>query len=192
MTYRAMLIAGWLSVLSSFVTIPVAYLSWKLEGRIDAKAVLIQSCIQILGILLFLAIILCLKRLLNASFRFHEVDKEISWLIKTNVMAGIITIASLQATDLNDTFGLAAIILIAAQGIVQVRFGYRLLKLNDPIGGMLKSYCYLNMATGVCIASLILILVGMVLSAVSDLMLGTIFFYMASRSRQMAPPVAEE
>lgn len=187
-----MLIAGWLSVLSSFITIPVAYLSWKLEGRIDAKAVLIQSSIQVLGILLFLAITLCLKRLLNSSFRFHEVDKEIGWLIKTNVLAGIITIASLQATDLKDTFGLAAIILIVAQGIVQVRFGHRLLKLNDPIGGMLKPYCYLNMATGVCITSLILILVGMVVSAVSDLMLGTIFFYMASKSKQMAPPVAEE
>lgn len=35
------------------------------------------------------------------------------------------------------------------------------------------------MVTGICIASVVLILVGVVTSAVSDLMLGTIFFNVA-------------
>ena len=45
-------------------------------------------------------------------------------------------------------------------------------------------FCYLNMATGVCVASLVLILVGVVLSAISDLMLATIFFNIANELKE--------
>ena len=40
------------------------------------------------------------------------------------------------------------------------------------------------MATGVCVASLVLILVGVVLSAISDLMLATIFFNIANELKE--------
>ena len=40
------------------------------------------------------------------------------------------------------------------------------------------------MATGVCVASLVLILVGVVLSAISDLMLATIFFNIAKELKE--------
>jgi hypothetical protein len=53
------------------------------------------------------------------------------------------------------------------------------------LGGLLKPFCYLNMATGVCVASLMLILVGVVLSAISDLMLATIFFNIAKELKEV-------
>jgi hypothetical protein len=174
-----MITAGWITMISAFASIPVAYLSWKLEGRIDFTATFIQTVIQLTAILIFLTINLYLKKLLNAYFKFHDTDKSIDWMIKANVVAGILIVIGLHSTQLKDTFGIAALLIMIAQGIVQIQFGYKLLKLQDNLGGMLKPFCYVNMATGICIASVVLILVGILVSAISDLMLGTIFFTMA-------------
>jgi hypothetical protein len=73
--------------------------------------------------------------------------------------------------------------IIVAQGVVQAHFGYKLLKLPNDLGGMLKPFCYVNMATGILMATIILIPVGIVVSAISDLMLGTIFFNMGKLVR---------
>ena len=99
LTYKAMITAGWITMISAFASIPVAYLSWKLEGRIDATATIIQTTIQIVAVLIFLAITLYLKKLLNAHFKFHDTDKSIEWMIKANVVAGILTVIGLQSTN---------------------------------------------------------------------------------------------
>jgi len=182
-TYRTMIIAGWIAMTSAFASIPVAYLSYRLEGRIDPAAAAIQSTIQIAGILMFLAITLCLKKLLNARFRFHVTDRSIDWMIKANVVAGLLMVIAMNSPQLKETLGMAALLIMMAQGVVQVRFGYQLLRLEDGLGGMLKPFCYANMATGICLASVILILVGILISAISDLMLGTIFFHMAGLAK---------
>lgn len=164
---------------SSIASLPVAYLSWKLEGRVDTTATLIETSIQVAGILIFLVITLSLKKLLNSHFKYNATDKYIDWMIKANVVAGIFTIIALNSTHLKDTLGLAALLIIIAQGVVQALFGYRLLKLPNDLGGMLTPFCYANIITGMCIASIVLILVGIFVSALSDLMLGTIFFNIA-------------
>ncbi len=175
-------------MISAFASIPVAYISLKLEGRIDSTATFIQTAIQIIAILIFLAITLNLKKLLNVNFKFHDADKSIDWMIKANVVAGILTVIALQSSQLKDTLSMAALLIMVAQGIVQIRFGYKLFKLENNLGGMLMPFCYANMATGICVASVILILVGILISAISDLMLGTIFFNIAKllKDRQHA------
>jgi hypothetical protein len=69
-------------------------------------------------------------------------------------------------------------------GIVQIQLGFKLLKLENNLGGLLKPFCYMNMATGICVASIVLILVGAVVSAISDLMLATIFFNVAKQLKK--------
>jgi TctA family transporter len=46
-----------------------------------------------------------------------------------------------------------------------------------------KPYCYLNIVTGVCTAMIILLPIGVLTSAVSDVMLGTIFFHAATEPK---------
>lgn len=183
MTYKDMITAGWITMISAFASLPVAYFSWKLGGRVDATSTIIQTTIQIVAVLIFLIITLYLKKLLNAHFKFHDTDKCIEWMIKANVVAGILTVIGLQSTELRDTLGIAALLIMVAHGVVQIQFGYKLLKLPHDLGGMRKPFCYANMATGICIASVVLILVGILISAIADLMLGTIFFNMAKHSK---------
>lgn len=192
-TYKAMITAGRLAMFSAFASLPVAFFSWKLGGRVDATATIIQTIIQIVAVLIFLAINLNLKRLLNAHFSFHDTDRSIEWMIKANVVAGILTVTGLHATELRETLGLAALLIMAAQGLVQLQFGYRLLRLENNLGGLHKPFCYANMATGICVASFVLILVGILISALADLMLGTIFFSMAKLAKnQQQAELAEQ
>jgi len=180
---KSMVIAGWLAMISAFMSIPMLYLSYRLEGKVELAALSIQAAMQIAGTLLFVAIILYLRKFLQAHFSFHDTDRSINLLIKTGVTAGVLTVLSLCIISMRETAAFAVIVILVAQGIVQVQFGYKLLKLPHDLGGMLKPFCYTNMATGIMIASVVMLPVGILLSAIADLMLGTIFFNVARELR---------
>lgn len=161
---------------SAFLTLPVVYLTFSLEGRADAVATVIQAVIQIAGTMLFVAIVLYLKKLLNSVFNFYDTDRNINLLLITSIIIGGLSIVALYFEPLREPFGSAVVVMLVAQGMVQVQFGYKLRKLPYDLGGMLKPFCYANMATGIFLASVVLIPLGILSSAISDLMLGTIFF----------------
>ncbi|HXE95847.1 MAG TPA: hypothetical protein VN642_05555 [Dongiaceae bacterium] len=176
MTHKTFTIAGWLTMLSAFASVPMAYLAFKLEGQNDAVDTLILATMQAAGTFLFVAITLFLKKLLNRLYKFHDTDKSIDLMIMANIVAGLFIVGGMYISQIKETAGIAALVIMVFQGIVQIQLGYKLLRLQDNLGGLLKPFCYLNMATGVCVASIVLILVGVVVSAISDLMLATIFF----------------
>jgi len=180
-----MLTAGWLAMISAFMSIPLLYLSYRLEGRLDITALGIQAVMQIAGTLLFVALILYLRKLLNAHFGFHDTDRSIGLMLKAGVTAGALTVLSLCFTPMRETAALAVIVILVAQGVVQAQFGWKLLKLPHDLGGMLKPFCYANMATGIMLASVVLLPVGVLVSAIADLMLGTIFFNLARQIKAL-------
>lgn len=169
---------------SAFVSLPLVYYLFRLDASTDATANLIQIAIQTAGVALFVAITLYLKKLLNGQFRFHDANKYIDLMIMANVVASVLVIAAYSFTDLKETLSTAALVIEVLQGIIQVQFGLKLLKLQNNLGGMLKPFCIANIATGICIASVVLIIVGVVVSAISDLMLGTIFFHVSKSMKQ--------
>lgn len=169
---------------SAFLTLPLAYLSFILEGRVDVYANEIQTFIQASGTLLFVAVILYFKRFLHAIFSFHGIDKNISLMVVGSMVTGVLAISLYSFPTLKESLGSALIAVLVLLGIVQVQFGYRLLKLPDDLGGMLKPFCYANLATGILLATVVLIPLSIPVSALSDLMLGTIFFNMAKRIKE--------
>ena len=185
MTRRTFTISGWLAMISAFASIPMAYLAFTLEGRGDTVGTLLQGGMQVAGTALFVVITLLLKRFLNRVFGFYDTDKSIGLMVMANIVAGVFVLGGLCFAEIRETAGQAALVIMVFQGLVQIRFGYQLLKVPNNLGGLLKPFCYLNMATGVCVASLVLILVGVVLSAVSDLMLATIFFNIAKELKEV-------
>ena len=184
MTRRTFTISGWLAMISAFASIPMAYLAFTLEGRGDTVGTIMQGGMQVAGTALFVVITLLLKRFLNQVFGFHDTDKSIDLMVMANVVAGVFVLGGLCLPEIRETASPAALVIMVFQGLVQIRFGYRLLKVPNNLGGLLKPFCYLNMATGVCVASLVLILAGVVLSAISDLMLATIFFNIAKELKE--------
>lgn len=184
MTYKSLVAAGWITMVSAFIALPLAYLTFKLEGKTDSTGPTVLALSQVFGTVLFVVITRYFKKLLNVHFAFFDTDRQIDLMIMANIGAGMLVLAGLFFTPLKETLGIAVMVILVFQGIVQIQFGYRLQKLQNNLGGMLKPFCYTNIATGICIASVVLIFVGVVVSAVSDLMLGTIFFSVAKLVRE--------
>jgi hypothetical protein len=180
-TVKSLKTAGSLAMASAFLTLPLAYLSFILDGRVDVYANEIQTFIQVSGTLLFVAVILCFKRFLHAIFSFHDIDKNIGLMVVGSMVTGVLAISLYSFPALKEWLGSPLIAILVLLGIVQIQFGYKLRKLPDDLGGMLKPYCYANLATGILLATVVLIPLSIPLSALSDLMLGTIFFNMAKR-----------
>jgi hypothetical protein len=182
---RNLKIAGWLAMASAFLTIPLEYVSFSLEARTDLEAAVLQTIIQIFGTILFLAITIYIKRFLNCIFNFHSADRNIDLMIITGIVAGALSVAGIYVSTLKEAIGYAGIGILMVQGIVQAQFGYKLLKLPYDLGGILKPFCYANIATGILLATIVLMPFGIVSSALSDLMLGTIFFKISACVRDV-------
>jgi hypothetical protein len=183
LTSKTLKIAGCLTMTSAFIALPLVYISFRLEGMIDLYAVVIQTIIQIAGTFLTVAILLYLKRFLNSILTFHSIDRNIDLINIAIVVTGVLSIIILFFTSLKESIGPIVIAILVMQGILQAQLGYRLLKLPNDLGGLLKPYCYINMATGILLASIVLIPLGILASAISDLMLGTIFLNMSRTTR---------
>jgi hypothetical protein len=169
---------------SAFIAIPFSYLTFKLEGSTDVLTLALQASMQIFGTVLFIVLTKFMKKLLKEHFSFHDTDRQIDLMIMANIGAGVLILAGTFYSPMKEILGIAALVVMVFLGIVQIHFSYRLMKLQDDLGGMLKPFCYANMITGVFIASVVLLLVGVVTSAISDLMLGTIFFNIAKQIRE--------
>ena len=164
---------------SAFLTLPLAYLSFVLEGRSEGYANEIQTIIQAFGTTLFVAIVLSFKRFLNALFTFHDTDRNLLLMAVGSVVTGALAISLYSFHALKGALGYALIIVLVLLGVVQAQFGYKLFRLPNDLGGMLKPFCYANLVIGILLATVVLIPLSIPVSALSDLMLGTIFLNMA-------------
>ena len=182
MSATTLKIAGWLAMFSAIVTLPLVYLSFRLEGRMDLAARLLETSIQTVGIVIFVTVTILLKRFLNSTFSFHLTDRLIGLMIKANIVICVLAILSLYLKTLQESMSVFIVVMVVLLGIMQAMFGSRLRQLPDDLGGLRTPYCYLNMAIGILSASVVLIPAAILLSAVADVMLGTIFFQAARRA----------
>ncbi|MBM4141548.1 MAG: hypothetical protein FJ242_08750 [Nitrospira sp.] len=114
-------------------------------------------------------------------FKFHDVDTYISVLIWGNVVLSILNLLSLVRSELEASligFLMGAFILLQ---IIYIVFAIRILRLPDNLFGLLKPFSYTSIASGICLASIILIPVGFIVSAAADVILGIIFFRAAKQ-----------
>ena len=168
---------------SAFLTLPLVYVSYILENKADLISTLIQTFIAILGAILFTLVVLFLKQFINSFFKYHSTDHNLALMIVANIVITVLTLVALFFGQLKESIEYIVLAVIVAQGIVQIQFGYKFLKLPNDLGGMLKPFCYANIAAGVLMATILLIPLGIVVSAISDLMLGTIFLNMGKLVR---------
>ncbi|KAF0220868.1 MAG: hypothetical protein FD174_865 [Geobacteraceae bacterium] len=181
MTPKALRMAGWFAMSSAVLSLPLIYLSLRFQGRLDLEARILQSLLQVFGTIIYVFVMTLLKRFLNNKFSFRETDDSIDRMIRINITIGFFAVVSLYVRSLEASIGIFIIVATVAYGVLEIIFGMKLLKLPDDLRGLLKPYCYVNIATGIFLSSIVMVLLGIVTGAVSDVMLGTIFFQAAKR-----------
>jgi hypothetical protein len=182
MTHRRLTCSGWLAMTSAVLTIPWFVLTFVLAGQGGVWPKVTQGVLLTAGTTLLVYLLVTFKRLLHENFTFHAVDRVIALLVKVNIVSAAVSLLGLAVPPLESALGVVGIVLAVAGGIAQIMFGVKLLRLPGNLGGLHKPYGYLNIVTGFCLATVVLLPLGMVTSAVADVMLGTIFFQVAGRS----------
>lgn len=169
-------LAGLLAMLNALLAIPWFILTLSLAEKSDPWTKLAEVSMMLLSTILFVYIIVTLRTLVNRRYAFHAADQLILWQIKLNLIALAVSLVGIAVPDIASTANILALVLVVPMGILQLMFGQRLLQLPADLNGLLRPYCYLNMAAGFFLASIVLIPLGILAGAISDIMLGTIFF----------------
>lgn len=144
-----------------------------LQGGYGARVA--QTVLMLASTLLFIYIMLVLLDFLNKSHGFHATDLLIKIQLWINIAATIISMLGLLSQAIQQAGGMLVLSLLIPSGIVQALFGYRLLRFPDKLNGRLKSFCVLTMITGVSVALVVSIPLGVLTSAAADVILGKIF-----------------
>ena len=185
MQERNLDLAGWLSIANAIIAIPSVALSLfpgPMEGP-EGKA--LHLLFLLVGLGLFLYVITTLKGLLNSRFQFHGVDIYISLLVWGNITLAILDLFSLWSRKIEFLVEILSIFAFVPFGIIAIMFAARLLRLPGDLYGLLKPFSYISIVSGVCYATVILAPLGIIAGAVTDVILGVIFFRAAD---QPAPP----
>jgi len=169
-------LAGWLSITNAIFTIPAIAMSFFLESMEGTEARFVQAILVVVSLGLFVYILSSLKQLLNSWFRFHEVDISISYLLWGNLSLSLFHLLSLVNKEFESAVAILSILAYVFFGILSILFSTKLLRLPYRFYGLLKPYCYITIASGACFMMVILLPVGIVVGAVTDIILGIVFF----------------
>ncbi|HOP40723.1 MAG TPA: hypothetical protein PLI53_06730 [Geobacteraceae bacterium] len=176
MNSKKLRIAGYFAMASAVLGIPLALLSYHFSENKDSMPVVFWAIMQLGALCLFTYLYSVLKKYLNQRFSFHEVDNYIDFLIMINIFVTFAGISGNLLTALREPLEMFSLLLIISFGTAQLFFGIKLFQLSDTLQGMLKPFCFLSILTGIFIATIVLLPIASLTGAITDVMLGTIFF----------------
>ena len=176
--------AGWICITSALFTVPAVAMSLYLESMEGADTRLVQAVLIVVNLGLFAYILLSLRQLLNVRFRFHDVDLYISYLLWGNLSLSLFLFLALANKEFEWAVGVLSVLAYVFFGILSILFARSLLRLPYSLYGLLKPYCYITLASGICFVTVLLLPVGVLTGAVTDFILGIIFF----RAAEQPPP----
>lgn len=183
-TKKQLDLAGWCSITNALIAIPSLAMSWFLDTVKGIGPRLSQAILTVVGLGLFLYVIYSLRRLLNGRFKFHDVDIYISLMIWGNVVLAIIGLLSLGTDKLGSFMEILTVGALIAFGILSIMFATRLLRLSENLYGLLKSFSYTQIVSGICLVTVFLLPVAILTGAIADVILGVIFFRAAEQTPQ--------
>jgi hypothetical protein len=184
MTKKQLDLAGWCSITNALIAIPSLAMSWFLETVKGIGPRLSQAILTVVGLALFLYVISSLRKLLNGRFKFHDVDIYISLMIWGNVVLAILSLLSLGTGEMGSFMEVLTVAALILFGILSIMFATRLLRLSGNLYGLLKPFCYVTIGTGICLITIFLLPVAILGGAISDVILGVIFFRAAEQTPQ--------
>lgn len=182
MTAQRLTLAGWLAITNAALTVPILVIAVFLGLKSGGVVKLVNLLLTFVSLALFIFVFSSLKNLLNTRYSFRDTDIFINILILANIASAVIGVFGILFPNLKNVAGVVSLVLIVPIGIVSIVFATKLLRLQDTMYGMLKPFAYTSMAVGLCNASIVLIPIALIASAVSDIILGIIFMRAAESS----------
>jgi len=177
-------LAGWLSILSAIITLPLFVLAIaSIEERSSGLA-LFSTLLLIFHTGIYCYVYLTFRDFLHAHFSFSAIDKQIAVIVGVSIAAAVIHVLSFVFSDAKEVLSILTFILIIPLGIVSIQMGLSLFTLRDTLSGLRNAYSYLLIFMGIFLLSIILIIPGLLLGIIVDSILGIILLRSASEIKK--------
>lgn len=173
-------LAGYVSLFNALITLPVFFYSLLLEGNKRAissglQLILISAGCTAIAVFLMVS----LRKYVLIKKGFDSIKKPILFLIIGYLISFVLSTVNMIFPSGEKMAALIAVVSLIILGLLQVHLGIRLFHLDHSLNGFRKPYSILLIVTGLLTASIALSPIAMFSSAVSDIMLGTIFLQAA-------------
>lgn len=163
-------LAGYVSITNAVLTLPLVFISVFMMIESGGEFSLVQTLLSVAQTGLIIYMYLSFKELLNNNYNYREINNFIDILIVGSIVMVLLDLAS---PIIGSALVFVAIIIL---GVVKVIAFVKLLNIKDDLYGHLKPLAYTSIATGVLLASVLLIGLAFIPSIISDIVLGMIFF----------------
>jgi|LQYC01.1.fsa_nt_gi hypothetical protein len=181
--------AAWVTIIFAVISILLqgVLTYWSLLGvqismfPFGAKVVFLL--LEIISIAVYIFIFLTFKYLLNKHFKFHQVDSYITLMIIGGIALSLVSLLWV-IPQFEKPLSIITALIVIPFGIICAVFGIKLLQLPDDLYGMLRPLSYVTIGEGFCWGTVVLSPIGIILSAVSSILLGMIFFKAAAQNIQ--------
>lgn len=169
-------LAGWLSITSAIITIPLFILAIIAVNAADHKneIQLVSTLLLILNTGMSCYILLTFRDYLHHLHAFHRADRPIAIIVGITVFTAVLAVLSYMFGQIQMVASVIMFLSLLPQGIFNLQLGMRLFQLKDPLFGLRNALSYTLIVFGVCLTSLILFLPAILVGMALDIMLGII------------------
>ena len=176
---RQLRTAAWLCVLFIMVEIGMLVMQFGSDTAAAQPGMLFASTLYTI---LVLHVLNVFRNWLNVRFDFRRANGAIGALMVVNVALLLLELLWPQRAweENNIAFVLAT---LAASGVIQINFGYRILQL-DTAYPYLRTMGLTAVVSGICLVSIILLLLAIVFGIASEILMARVLFEAADEVRR--------
>ena len=170
-------LAGWLSIVSAITTIPLFGLSlvaFMPGGGQSMTLGLFSTLMAILHAGIVAYVLLTFRDYLIIHGKFHDAEKLLNILVGLTIASAVIQAVVFIFENIAVFSSLLSFALLIPFGVVSIMLGLRLLQLRDTLFGLHSAVSYLFIFVGVTVASIVLLLPGIILGIILDVLLGVL------------------
>jgi hypothetical protein len=176
LTSKKLRLAGWLSIIYMLLLIPSIWASSMVAFQPENENYdSISKIFMILNLVLWTYLFLIFKTFINSRFGFYGANTHITVLILLSIILSAISMFMDANTEALSVSMIAYFVLMLPYGVMTVLFGKKLLMITIEYKH-LKLFSWINIISGVLIASVVFFMLSLPLGFVSSLLMALIFF----------------
>ena len=175
-------IAAYFSIAYAVLSIPLMVAS-VLTGIAETTGAIsgltrriITAVMSIVGYALAIYVLVALRELFEQRYRYQGVSGILKAFIYLYAVFMVLSVLGLISSAMETTVGILSVIAMIVVGVMSIVYGIRLLSFDEDLYGCRKPYAVIEIATGVCLSTVLLIPLGILLNIGGNIFLAIIFF----------------
>lgn len=169
--------AGWLSIFYAFLSVPILAISLMSAETESESLNLMSQALTIIASAIWVYLLIILRKFLQARFAISGLGTYITLVIFFTAVMLVLSFFLDKTENTNELTleTIAYFVSFIPYGIVTVLFGRKLLSIKVPYPS-LKAFSWLTIATGICMATVVLFMLAIPLGIAADILLALLFF----------------